>query len=87
MLTDIHADTSQFVTISEAKIHDKNFLQHLNPVKGSMIVFDKAYSYYLQLAKWTSSGVNFVCRLKDNANAATRKFNSSRIAFTLPFSC
>jgi hypothetical protein len=67
MLTDIHADTPQFVTISEAKLHDKNFLQYLNLSPGSMIVFDKAYNYYLQFAKWTESGVNFVCRLKDNA--------------------
>ncbi|GHT08530.1 hypothetical protein AGMMS49525_17730 [Bacteroidia bacterium] len=67
MLTDIHADTPQFVKISEAKMHDKNFLQYLNPAAGSMLVFDKAYNYYLQFAKWTASGVNFVCRLKDNA--------------------
>ena len=67
MLTDIHADTPQFVKISEAKMHDKNFLQYLNLPKGSMIVFDKAYNYYLQFAKWTAIGVNFVCRLKDNA--------------------
>jgi hypothetical protein len=32
-----------------------------------MIVFDKAYNYYLQFAKWTEEGINFVCRLKDNA--------------------
>jgi hypothetical protein len=67
MLTDVHADTPQFVKISEAKMHDKNFLQYLNLAVGSMIVFDKAYNYYLQFAKWTQSGVNFVCRLKDNA--------------------
>ena len=67
MLTDIHADTPKFVKISEAKMHDKNFLQYLNVSKGSMIVFDKAYNYYLQFAKWTAAGVNFVCRLKDNA--------------------
>jgi len=67
MLTDVHADTPQFVKISEAKMHDKNFLQYLNLSAGSMIVFDKAYNYYLQFAKWTQSGVNFVCRLKDNA--------------------
>jgi hypothetical protein len=67
MLTDIHADTPQFVKISEAKMHDKNFLQYLNLSKGSMVVFDKAYNYYLQFAKWTQAGVNFVCRLKDNA--------------------
>ena len=67
MLTDIHADTPQFVKISEAKMHDKNFLQYLKLVAGSMIVFDKAYNYYLQFAKWTEAGVNFVCRLKNNA--------------------
>ena len=67
MLTDIHADTPKFVKISEAKMHDKNFLQYLNVSKGSMIVFDKAYNYCLQFAKWTAAGVNFVCRLKDNA--------------------
>jgi hypothetical protein len=67
MLTDIHADTPQFVKISEAKMHDKNFLQYLHLPKGSMVVFDKAYNYYLQFAQWTQAGVNFVCRLKDNA--------------------
>jgi len=67
MLTDIHADSPQFVKISEAKMHDKNFLQYLNLSAGSMVVFDKAYNYYLQFAKWTLAGVNFVCRLKDNA--------------------
>jgi Transposase DDE domain. len=67
MLTDVHADTPQFVTISEAKKHDKNFSQYLNLPAGSMIVFDKAYNHYLQFAKWTQSGINFVCRLKDNA--------------------
>jgi IS4 transposase len=67
MLTDIHSDTPQFVKISDAKMHDKNFLQYLNPSKGSMIVFDRAYNHYLQFAKWTEAGVNYVCRLKDNA--------------------
>ncbi|MFV0391248.1 MAG: IS4 family transposase [Paludibacteraceae bacterium] len=69
MLTDVHADTAVFATISEAKMHDKKFLSHLNPKAGSMLVFDKAYNYYLQFADWTKQGVNFVCRLKDNAKA------------------
>lgn len=67
MLTDVHADTPQFVKISEAKMHDKNFLQYLKLSTGSMAVFDKAYNYYLQFARWSEAGVNFVCRLKDNA--------------------
>jgi hypothetical protein len=69
MLTDVHADTAIFAKISEAKMHDKKFLQHLNPSKGSMMVFDKAYNYYFQFAQWTDQGVYFVCRLKDNAKA------------------
>jgi hypothetical protein len=69
MLTDVHAYTAVFAKISEAKMHDKKFLQHLNPSKGSMLVFDKAYNFYLQFAERTEEEVYFVCRLKDNAKA------------------
>mgnify|MGYP002412338063 CR=1 FL=1 len=41
----------------------------MNPAKGSMPVFDKAYNFYQQFADWTREGINFVCRLKDNAKA------------------
>ncbi|MDK2788053.1 MAG: hypothetical protein PWP07_1278 [Epulopiscium sp.] len=67
MMIDAHANTAKYATISEAKMHDKNFLKHLILPKASMIVFDKAYNHYLQFANWTLEGVNFVCRLKDNA--------------------
>jgi hypothetical protein len=67
LLTDVHADRSVFAHISESKMHDKKFLSHLHPSRGSMLVFDKAYNYYQQFAEWTQEGVNFVCRLKDNA--------------------
>lgn len=67
MMIDAHADTAKYATISEARMHDKNFLQHLVLPKGSMIVFDKAYNHYLQFARWTKDQVNYVCRLKNNA--------------------
>jgi hypothetical protein len=67
MMTDIHSDAAKFVTISEAKRHDKNFLDKLSLPAGSMIVFDKAYNHYLQFSKWSEQDVYFVCRLKDNA--------------------
>lgn len=73
MLTDVHADTAIFAKISEAKMHDKKFLKHLNPAKGSMLVFDKAYNYYMQFAEWTDEVVYFVCRLKDNAKAEVQE--------------
>lgn len=67
MMTDGHSDTAKYAVISEARLHDKNFLKHLTLPCGSMIVFDKAYNHYYQFALWTSEEVNFVCRLKDNA--------------------
>ena len=53
MLTDIQNETPVFARISEAKMHDKKFLAHLHPSNDSMLVFDKAYNYYLQFATWT----------------------------------
>lgn len=67
MMIDVHSDTAKYACISEAKMHDKNFLKHLTLPSGSMIVFDKAYNHYAQYAKWTRDTIYFVCRLKDNA--------------------
>jgi hypothetical protein len=68
MLTDVHADTAVHATISEAKMHDRKFLDKLNFLqKGSMTVFDRACNCYRQFAQWTQEGINFVCRLKSGA--------------------
>jgi len=67
MLIDAHSQTPTFVKISQAKLHDKNFIQYLNLPAFSMIVFDRAYNHYLQFAKFTQNKINFVCRLKSNA--------------------
>lgn len=67
MMIDAHSDTPEFVKISEAKLHDKDFLQYLHLAAHSMIVFDRAYNHYLQFARWTKQQINFVCRLKNNA--------------------
>ena len=67
MMIDAHSDTPEFVKLSEAKLHDKHFLQYLHLAAHSMIVFDRAYNHYLQFAHWTAQQVNFVCRLKKNA--------------------
>jgi hypothetical protein len=58
MLTDVHADRAVFATVSEAKMHDRKFLSHLNPAKGSMLVFDRAYNYYQQFSGRMEEGVN-----------------------------
>jgi len=73
LLIDAHSNTAKFVRISEAKNHDKNFLQYLHLPEHSMIVFDKAYNHYLQFARWTEQNVNFVCRLKSNSTHETQE--------------
>ena len=73
MLIDGHADCATYVRISEAKMHDKNFLHYLGLPAHSMLVFDKAYNHYLQFALWTEQQVNYVCRLKDNAVYETQQ--------------
>lgn len=67
MLVDAHSDTPEFVRISEAKSHDKNFIQYLFLPPHSMIVFDRAYNHYLQFARFSEKKISFVCRLKKNA--------------------
>ncbi len=67
MLIDAHSQTPTFVKISEAKSHDKNFIQHLNLAPHSMIVFDRAYNHYLQFTKFTQNQINLVCLLNKNA--------------------
>lgn len=73
MMIDAHSDTPEFVKISEAKRHDKNFLKYLHLAAHSMIVFDRAYNHYLQFAQWTERSINFVCRLKKNAVYTVQK--------------
>ena len=67
MLIDAVQSVGRFIKITEAKVHDKNFLKELDLISHSMVVFDKAYNYYHQFALWTSNSVYFVTRLKKNA--------------------
>ncbi len=67
MLIDAVQSIGRFIKITEAKVHDKNFLRELELISYSMVVFDKAYNYYHQFALWTSKSVYFVTRLKKNA--------------------
>jgi len=67
MLIDAVQSVGRFIKITEAKVHDKNFLKELVLISHSMVVFDKAYNYYHQFAIWTSNSVYFVTRLKKNA--------------------
>lgn len=66
-MLDAFSGVTEFVKITSARMHDKNFLRHLKLKKDSFIVFDKAYNHYEQFAKWTFEQVWFVTRMKNNA--------------------
>ena len=67
MLIDAVQSVAKFVRITEAKVHDKNFLNQINVPSHSMLVFDRAYNYYKQFAKWSQEKIYFVTRQKINA--------------------
>ena len=48
MLIDAVQSVGKFIHITEAKVHDKNFLKEIQVLAHSMLVFDKTYNYYLQ---------------------------------------
>ena len=66
-LMDAFSGVAEFVRMTEAKVHDRQFLYHLDLAANSFVVFDKAYNLYSQFAKWTNKKIWFVCRMKDNA--------------------
>ena len=67
MLIDAVQSVGKFMKITEAKMHDKNFLKDIRVPRYSMLVFDKAYNYYKQFARWTEDEIYFVTRQKSNA--------------------
>lgn len=67
MLIDAVQAIGRFIKITEAKVHDKNFLKSLELNPNCMVVFDRAYNYYHQFALWTNKSVFFVTRIKKNA--------------------
>ena len=79
MQTDVHSESAQYVYISEAKEHDRKFLDRLSLTKGSMIVFDRAYNDYNWFAEQSEKGIWFVCRMKDNAVYRVQQVVSSRV--------
>jgi hypothetical protein len=57
-----------FIDLTEAASNDKNFLGQLNPVPGTIYVFDKGYVNYKVWKQWTKQGVFYVTRLNENAD-------------------
>lgn len=67
-MMDAFSGVTEFVRMTEAREHDRNYLYHLKLQAGSWLVFDKAYNVYTQFARWTKQQIWFVTRMKDNAD-------------------
>jgi hypothetical protein len=66
-MMDAFSGVAEFIRMTEARVHDRKFLHHIDLPANSFIVFDKAYNLYSQFDKWTKQKVWFVSRMKDNA--------------------
>lgn len=66
-MMDAFSGVANFIRMTAAKVHDKNFLAHLQLEPESFLVFDKAYNFYRQFARWNKKKIWFVTRMKDNA--------------------
>jgi hypothetical protein len=66
-LMDAFSGIVEFLRITAAREHDRKFLYHISMKANSWIVFDKAYIYFRQFAKWTENKIWFVTRMKSNA--------------------
>jgi len=56
-----------FAVITDGKCHDVKVAHCLKFDAGTVVVDDRGYNDYHLFAKWTSEGVFFVTRMKDNA--------------------
>ena len=66
-MMDAFSGVTEFVRMTAAKVHDKQFLYRSKLPSDSFVVFDKAYNLYSQYTKWTKQSVWFVTRMKENA--------------------
>lgn len=66
-MMDAFSGVAEFVRMTEARVHDRKFLYHIDLPANSFMVFDKAYNQYSQFDKWTKQKIWFVTRMKDNA--------------------
>ena len=59
------------IIFSNAKCHDRNKMNDLMTDKGTIYIYDKGYIDYKKFDSYTSKGIYFISRLKDNAKITT----------------
>lgn len=67
MMVDSKHDIPAFVTITEAREPDVNFLKKVHVPDGATVVIDKGYINYHVFKSWNVRGVKWVTRLRNDA--------------------
>jgi hypothetical protein len=67
LLLDHDGYLPSYAYVTEGKISDVKVAHLLEFNPGTIIVDDRGYNDYMLFGKWTSQGVFFVTRMKDNA--------------------
>ena len=62
-----NGNLSEFVTVTEARVHEVNEGRRVNFPKGSIVAVDRGYTDYEWYKSRSDKGVFFVARLKSNA--------------------
>ncbi len=57
-----------FANLTDGKVHEINIARGLTFPKGSIVAIDKGYIDYALFGTWTSEGIYFVTRQKENAD-------------------
>jgi len=83
-MMDAFSGVTEFVRMTEAREHDRNFLYHLKVPAGSWLVFDKAFNVYHQFANMITvirlhlmSYVELLEFIKDRYKAWRKTYNTS----------
>lgn len=67
LLLDHHGYLPVFATVTEGNVHEVNIARGLTFPKGSILAIDLGYIDYALYDRWTTDGVYFVTRQKENA--------------------
>jgi len=68
LLLDHDGYLPSFAVITEGKVSDVKVAHTLRLDPGTIVVYDRGYNDYSLFGQWTSRGVYFVTRMKDNYN-------------------
>jgi IS4 transposase len=67
LLLDHDGYLPSFAVITAGKVSDVKVAHTLRLDPGTIVVYDRGYNDYVLFGQWTSQGIYFVTRMKDNA--------------------